>query len=214
MPSSVRDDGAIPVESLLMTTRFAVTWDYRCPFARNAHEHIVAGLDGGADWDVTFTPFSLGQSQKTEETRWQAPDEDTGLLALQVGTLVRDKYPESFYKVHLALFAARHDEGLAIRERDVLAKVLTDHGLDADEIFTYVNTGAALDTVRSEHDASVEAHHVWGVPTFIIGDRAVFVRLMDRPEGDTALATTTIDRVLGLLDWPELNEFKHTTVPR
>ena len=23
---------------------FAVTWDYRCPFARNAHEHLVAGI--------------------------------------------------------------------------------------------------------------------------------------------------------------------------
>jgi len=57
-------------------------------------------------------------------------------------------------------------------------------------------------------------HHVWGVPTFIIGDRAVFVRLMHRPDGDAALATATIERVLGLLDWPDLNEFKHTTVPR
>ena len=37
-----------------MTRSFAVTCDYRCPFARNAHEHLVAGLDGGADWDVAF----------------------------------------------------------------------------------------------------------------------------------------------------------------
>ena len=42
-------------------TPFSVTWDYRCPFARNAHEHLVAGLAGGADWDVTFVPFSLSQ---------------------------------------------------------------------------------------------------------------------------------------------------------
>jgi hypothetical protein len=38
-------------------TDFAVTWDYRCPFARNAHEHVLAGLADGADWDVTFVPF-------------------------------------------------------------------------------------------------------------------------------------------------------------
>ena len=31
---------------------FAVTWDYRCPFARNAHEHLAAALAGGADWEV------------------------------------------------------------------------------------------------------------------------------------------------------------------
>jgi len=42
---------------------FAVTWDYLCPFARNAHEHLVAGLEGGAPWDVTFSPFSLIQAQ-------------------------------------------------------------------------------------------------------------------------------------------------------
>lgn len=42
-------------------TSFAVTWDYRCPFARNAHEHVLAGLAGGADWNVRFVPFSLGQ---------------------------------------------------------------------------------------------------------------------------------------------------------
>ena len=28
-------------------TTFAVNWDYRCPFARNAHEHVVAGLATG-----------------------------------------------------------------------------------------------------------------------------------------------------------------------
>ncbi len=43
----------------------------------------------------------------------------------------------------------------------------------------------------------------------------MFVRLMDRPEGDGELATTTVDRVLDLLTgWPELNEFKHTSIPR
>jgi hypothetical protein len=52
---------------------------------------------------------------------------------------------------------------------------------------------------------------VFGVPTFIVGDDAVFVRLMARPEGDADLARTTVDRVLGLITHhPDLNEFKHT----
>jgi len=45
-----------------MTRRFALTWDYRCPYGRIAHDHVVTGLRGGADWDVAFLPFSLGQS--------------------------------------------------------------------------------------------------------------------------------------------------------
>jgi hypothetical protein len=38
---------------------------------------------------------------------------------------------------------------------------------------------------------------------------------MDRPEGDGARAQTSIGKVLDLLEgWPELNEFKHTSIPR
>ncbi len=52
---------------------------------------------------------------------------------------------------------------------------------------------------------------MFGVPTFIVGDQAVFVRLMTRPEGDAGKARDTVDRVLGLMtDHPDLNEFKHT----
>ncbi len=56
---------------------------------------------------------------------------------------------------------------------------------------------------------------MFGVPTFISGDDAVFVRLMHRPAGDFALATSTVERVLNLMErWPELNEFQHTAVLR
>jgi len=49
----------------------------------------------------------------------------------------------------------------------------------------------------------------------IVGDRAVFVRVMDRPGGDGDLAVRTVERALDLIDsWPELNEFKHTSIPR
>ena len=54
--------------------------------------------------------------------------------------------------------------------------------------------------------------HVFGVPTFIVGDRAVFVRLMTRPQGDLEWAGT-VDRVIGLIaDHPEVNEFKYTRI--
>ena len=44
-----------------MTTAFSINWDYRCPFARNGNEHVMAALEGGADYDVTFVAFSLNQ---------------------------------------------------------------------------------------------------------------------------------------------------------
>ncbi|MGH9299820.1 MAG: protein-disulfide isomerase, partial [Acidimicrobiales bacterium] len=58
-------------------------------------------------------------------------------------------------------------------------------------------------------------HDVFGVPTFISGDQAVFVRLMNRPDGDAELALRTIEGVLSLMEtMPELNEYKHTSIPR
>jgi DSBA-like thioredoxin domain len=202
-----------------MATSFSVTWDYRCPFARNVHEHILTGLAGGADWDVRFLPFSLGQAHVEEGgvSVWEDPSQDSGILALQTGVVVRDEYPDAFPAVHRGLFAARHDEGLHLEDRTVVEKVLTEHGVPAAAVFEQIDSGAALTKVRDEHEAYVASHTVWGVPTFIAGDEAVFVRLMDRaPLGsDPAASMRNIDRVVDLLTgWPELNEFKHTVVRR
>ncbi|MGH9246691.1 MAG: DsbA family oxidoreductase [Acidimicrobiales bacterium] len=196
---------------------FAVTWDYRCPFARNAHEHLLTALEAGADWEVRFVPFSLGQVHVAdgEADVWDEPDKDSGLLPLQVGVTVRDRFPEAFPAVHLALFAARHDEARSIKDEAVVRDVLTRSGVDADDVLAAVADGTALKTVRAEHEEMATIHTVWGVPTFVAGDRAVFVRLMDRPHGDGDRATRSIERILDLLaDWPDLNEFKHTTTKR
>ena len=200
-----------------MTTSFAVTWDYRCPFARNAHEHLIAALEGGAPWEVTFVPFSLNQVHVVEGGLdvWDDPALAHTLLPMQAGIAVRDLMPERFLTVHAALFRARHDEGRDVREEGVVRAVLDECGVDASRVFDEIDSGATLATFRKEHEASVAEHHVWGVPTFIAGGQAVFVRLMDRPHGDAELATRTIERVLDLVTgWPELNEFKHTSIPR
>ncbi|MBI2711152.1 MAG: DsbA family protein [Actinobacteria bacterium] len=196
---------------------FAVTWDYRCPFARNAHEHLLTALEDGAGWDVSFVPFSLGQAHVAEGDApiWERPGDDTGLLALQAGVYVRDRHPDRFYAVHRALFAARHDRGGKLNDRLVVGRVLRDQGLDAEAILTEIDAGAVLSQVRDEHEAAVDGHEVWGVPTFIRGDEAVFVRVMDRPGDDRAKARRTIERIIDLLDgFPELNEFKHTSLKR
>jgi 2-hydroxychromene-2-carboxylate isomerase len=196
---------------------FAMTWDYRCPFARNASEHVLAGLAAGADWDVAFVPFSLGQVHvaEGEPPIWDRPDDDSGLLALQVGTVTRDLDPERFGLTHRDLFAIRHDHGGNLRDRDAVRAVLDAHGVDAETVFRRVDDGQALKAVQREHETAASTYNVWGVPTFISGDRAVFVRLMDRPEGDGDRAIRTIERILDLMDgFADLNEFKHTTIPR
>ncbi|HEY7940112.1 MAG TPA: DsbA family protein [Acidimicrobiales bacterium] len=197
-------------------TSFAVTWDYRCPFARLAHLHLLDGLAAGADWDITFLPFSLGQVHVAEGDApiWDRPDDDSGLLALRAGVVVRDRFPDAFLAVHRELFDARHVHAKHLDEDTVRAALVTN-GVDADVVFAEIADGAPLDTVRKEHEAAALDHHVWGVPTFIVGDQAVFVRLTTDSAGDGELARTRIDRILDLATgYPELNEFKHTSIPR
>jgi 2-hydroxychromene-2-carboxylate isomerase len=197
-------------------TSFAVTWDYRCPFARLAHLHLLDGLAAGADWDITFLPFSLGQVHVAEGEApiWDRPDDDSGLLALRAGVVVRDRFPDAFLAVHRELFDARHVHAKHLDE-DTVRAALVAHGVDADVVFAEIADGAPLDTVRKEHEAAALDHHVWGVPTFIVGGQAVFVRLTTDSAGDGELARTRIDRILDLATgYPELNEFKHTSIPR
>lgn len=194
---------------------FAVTWDYLCPFARNAHEHLVTALEAGAPWEVGFVPFSLMQSHVEDGGTpvWEQSEKPRGVLALEAGIVVRDRFAERFLAVHRALFAARHDGGLELADPDVIDDVLTAAGVPADEVRKEIDAGWPLDELRRAHEAAVAEHQVFGVPTFIVGGQAVFVRLMTRPDGDGARARGTIERLVRLVaEHPELNEFKHTTV--
>ncbi len=196
---------------------FSVTYDYRCPFARNAHEHLVVALRHGAEWDVEFAPFSLSQAHVEEGgvPVWDDPAKAPDLLAIEAGLVVRDSFPDHFFDVHIGLFAARHDRGLDLRDESVIRAVLDDSGVDSDAVFAAVADGGPRDTFRKEHEAAVTNHQVFGVPTFVVGDSAVFVRIMTRPGDDASLSRATIEGVLTLLDeHPEINEFKHTTIKR
>lgn len=196
---------------------FSVTYDYRCPFARNVHEHLIEGLRSGAEWEVEFVPFSLSQVhlEEADTPVWDDPDKAPSRLATEAGLVVRDRFPERFLDVHEALFAARHDRGEDLRQEAVVGAVLERAGVDASEVFEAVAEGWPRDVFRKAHEESVSSHQVFGVPTFIVGDAAVFVRVMTRPAGDGALARSTIEYVVELVTGrPELNEFKHTTISR
>ncbi len=195
-----------------MTRSFAVSFDYRCPFARNAHEAVVAGLRAGRDWDVTFTPFSLDQSHvpEGEPPVWERPagERGTGVLALEWGVAVRDSFPEEFLDWHVAAFAARHDAAKQIKEEAVLREVASEVGLDADAVAASVASGDPLRALAEEHTEAVERWEMFGVPTFVVGDDATFIRFMERGRVDD------LERALDLLDWPRLNELKRTRIPR
>ena len=198
-----------------MTTSIALTWDYRCPFARIANDHVLTALAAGADVDVTFVPFSLGQLHREEGQPdvWDAPETDSGLFALQVGVALRDHFAHQFAAGHRAIFEHRHASGGQLRTAEQLRPVLEGAGIDADKVFAVVDGGEPLAAIKTEHQRYAASHSVWGVPTFIKDDKAVYVRLMKGPAGDGAVATATVQRLVDLLDWSDLNEFKHTSLP-
>ncbi len=199
-----------------MTRSFAVTWDYRCPYGRIVHDHVVTGLLAGADWNVTFLPYCLGQSNRDPGLPpiWEAPQADSGLFALQVGVAARDADPARFPTFHHAVYEYRHTRAGNLNDRDAIAAMLTDAGLDASTVFDHVESGEPLRTIAREHMQYVNSHDVWGVPTFVVDDKAVFVRLLRTSDGNAETAIATIDRILDNIDWPILNEFKHTSVPQ
>ena len=195
-----------------MPSSFAVSFDYRCPFARNAHEAVVAGLRQGRDWDVRFTAFSLDQAHvaEGEPAIWDRPEGErgTGVLALEWGLAVRDGFGDRFHDWHLGVFAARHDEGRQIRDEAVLRDVAVAAGLHPDAVAADVASGRPLATLAEEHTEAVKRWQMFGVPTFVDGEHATFIRFMERGRVDD------LDRALELLSWSRLNEFKRTQIPR
>lgn len=196
-----------------MPATLAITFDYLCPFARNANESVIEGLRDGAEWDVTFRPFSLAQT-KVEEGSAPVWERDLsaagtrGVPALQWGIAVRDRWTDMFDSFHLALFAARHEEGVDIGDDNELAKVAAAVEIDPVAVAAEVASGRPLQTLAVEHQELVKRWDVFGVPTFIVGDEAVFVRLMERHQPQE------INRIVDLLAWTNLNEFKRTQIPR
>lgn len=195
-----------------MTDSISLTYDYLCPFARNANEMVVEALAQGRDLDVSFVPFSLKEAHADADdvAQWELPLDavGTGVLALLWSIAIRDNHPDSFLDFHVSLFNARHDDGSDINNESVIEDVCESVGLDPIRIRECVATGVPAKTLATEHSRVVEAYAVFGVPTFIQGDEAVFVRFMDRHE------MQDLERVLEMLKWTNLNEFKRTRIDR
>jgi predicted DsbA family dithiol-disulfide isomerase len=197
-----------------MPREIAVTFDYRCPFARNGHEAVVAAVREGAlpDIEWRYSAFSLDQVhvEEGETPVWERESGEwgTGVLALLFGIAVRDVFPEKFLDAHVALFAARHDQGLKLGREDVLRDAVASVGLDPDAVADEAQSGRPLKTLADEHTEAVERWGVFGVPTYMEGDEAAFVRFMERGRVDD------LTRAVDLLQWDRINEFKRPRVPR
>ncbi len=197
-----------------MARSIGVTFDYRCPFAYNGNLATINFIRSGAsgDFDFRFVPFSLDQVhvEEGEPPVWEREPEEwgTGVLSLLYGIAVRDAFPDQFFDAHLALFEARHVHGKQLKEEDVLRDAVASAGLDPDAVAEEATSGRPLKTLAAEHTECVEQYGVFGVPTYMEGDQASFVRFMDRGSVEDLV------KMLDLLQWSALNEFKRPRIPR
>ncbi|MCL5077149.1 MAG: DsbA family protein [Actinobacteria bacterium] len=195
---------------------FNVNWDYRCPFARIVNEHIVFGLQNGAPWKVDFLPFSLTEvhTEEGDIPSWDDPSKADELLAVQVGIVAKNNFPDKFYDLHVHLFSLRHEQGLNLRNRSVLEAGISDVGLDPKQIFDEIDSGWPLKEFRKQHEESVTKYATFGVPTIFVDGKAAFVRLMARTNGNPKDSIDHIERIVGQIkNHSEINELKHTTIP-
>jgi len=198
---------------------FVLLYDYRCPFARNVHQHVLTALDQGADLSVTFEPYTLSQGHVAPGSpdAWDDPAHDGSLLALEVSVAVRDNFPDRFLELHGVLFEARHAEGVALTTREQISPLLEACSLDPGSVFALVDSQGPrrhiADRWRHYHDEL----DVFGVPTFIVDDSdATFVRLMSGPDAtNPAASVATVERLLDLItSHADINELKHTKLQR
>jgi protein-disulfide isomerase-like protein with CxxC motif len=192
---------------------FSLLYDYRCPFARIVHGHVLAAQRAGLELTVTFEPYTLSQGHVPdgEPAIWDSPGADAALVALEASVVVRDHFSGQFAAVHAGLFEARHAEGIALSTRNQVAGVLEACDLDPGEVFALVDQGSARRHIR---DAWIHYHDdldVFGVPTFVFGDAdAVFLRLMEPSADDAASAALVEQLVRTMALQPTINELKHT----
>jgi 2-hydroxychromene-2-carboxylate isomerase len=195
-------------------TSFALNYDYRCPFAKNIHLHVIAALRAGAELDVQFEPWTLSQGHRApgEMDVWDNPERDSEHLALFASISVRDQQPNCFLAVHEAFFRARHHDALRLNSWDEIAPLLQAAGADVDAVRADVESRRCAEVLAAAQ-RRFERAETFGTPTFLVDNDATFVRYMSEPEDDEASATLITSLVNLMSADRDLNEFKHTRLP-
>lgn len=193
---------------------FQLSYDYRCPFAKNIHLHVIEALRAGADFDVTFVPWTMSQGYQASGAPdvWDDPTRDPEHLALAVSTSLRDQQPERFLDVHEALFRARHVRAIRLVTWDEITAALAGIDVDLDLVAEDLASRRPYKVI-GESFREFERCEAFGVPTFVVGGDATFVRYMNEPT-DPSASIALIESLVSLMsNESALNEFKHTKVP-
>ena len=195
---------------------FALSFDYRCPFAGVLHRHVVTALRAGADFDVEFVPWTLNQNYRKEGDAdvWDDPALESHLISLAAGVSLRDQQPDIFLDAHEALFVARHENGVRLANFDEIVDALAACKIDVAQLEADLATRRPYEVI-GESFRRFENFEAFGVPTMVVDEDAVFIRYMDKPTDDADASIELITSLYNTLTTrPSLNEYKFTRLSR
>jgi hypothetical protein len=199
----------------LTVTSFDLSYDYRCPFAKNIHLHVLKALEAGGDLDVNFVPWTLSQGGRAEGAPdvWNDPTFDGDHLALAVSVSIRDRQGDRFLAAHEALFRARHEQAIHLVTLDEIRDVLVPLGVDMPEVERDLESRRPHEVIGKSYE-EFTTYEAFGVPTFVVNGDATFVRYMTSPTDDGRASIKIIESLLTMMSGQsDLNEFKHTRLP-
>ena len=140
--------------------------DPRCPWCYQT-SRWARRLEALGEVSIDWRPFSLEVVNKGDDGR-RAPDSGSA-PALRLLAGVRAGYgTEAAGTFYSAIAGAVHDQGAAVDDPDALRAALRAAGVDENIAADVLADPLSWDAVLAEHDAVVEEHRAFGVPTIVL----------------------------------------------
>lgn len=169
-----------------------VYFDYVCPFAYRGVRLFTEMQVRRPDLDVTWRHYPLEQvnARDPDWRLWEQPlhhdaDRPGRTLAAFLASHAASRQGEdAFARFRLALFAARHEHGKRIADREVLLGAARDADLDMATFEANSETTAGRERLRDDY-LSGEAVGAFGVPTLVVdGCEPTYLRLTEYPSAE------------------------------
>lgn len=140
---------------------------------------------------INWRYFSLEQvnNQKPGWKLWkQDEDKSRGLLAFHAAEAARRQGEDAFYRFHMALLKAKHEQFLNIADRATLLKVGQNTGLEMRRFQEDLADRRLLSRLAEDHTFAAESLKIFGTPTLVFPlNRAIFLKMSDPPPAEDSL---------------------------
>ncbi|MGH7685997.1 MAG: DsbA family protein [Candidatus Dormibacteria bacterium] len=161
--------------------------DPRCPWCYQT-SRWARRLEALGEVSIDWRPFSLEVVNKGDDGR-RAPDSGSA-PALRLLTAVRAGFgSEAAGTFYSAIAGAVHEQGAEVDDPAALGAALLAAGVDENFAADVLRDPLSWDAVLAEHDAVVEEHRAFGVPTILLATGEVMFGpiIVDVPDDTEAV---------------------------